>query len=261
MGRAKSETVEYFYHSCNHGYSLRIVEKDYDCRGYSCWFKLLELLGRTPGHKLVMENEAKKLMLLWAESKLSNEEGRSVFELFAEIGMIDKDLYDLGIIWSQNFIDKISHVYKKRQTSPPQKPAIGDGNVILDTGKEISTYAGTRSKGREVKEVEERIYSVFDFWNKQGIIQHRSLTQKFESKIKARLNDGYSLNEIMEAVCNYAFVIECDDFYWTHKWSLDKFMIPENLDRFLTEANPFMTYLKDSGPKYPERDNTGGWGK
>lgn len=82
------------------------------------------------------------------------------------------------------------------------------------------------------------IYTLFQHWNEQGIIKHRKMNQAMKSHINARLED-YSVEELKKAIENYSFILDSDDYYWTHKWSLQDFMKPNNIIRFLDESDPF----------------------
>ena len=123
MGRYIKNKVDFFGHDCIHGDSLRIVQNRYKTVGYACWFKLLELLGRTAGHQINMDNEAhiKSLILMYSECDIENETGKEIFNMFADLHMIDKDAYyKHNIIWSQHFVDRLSEVYRKRKYSAPE---------------------------------------------------------------------------------------------------------------------------------------------
>src|SRR5699024_9879 len=88
------------------------------------------------------------------------------------------------------------------------------------------------------------IYLIFDFWNHQEIIKHKKMNQQMKSHIKARLEE-YSLDELKQATSNYKQILENDKYYWTHKWTLQDFMKPNNVNRFVTESQPFDNFKKD----------------
>ncbi|MEC0110452.1 hypothetical protein P4H27_26125 [Paenibacillus taichungensis] len=105
--------------------------------------------------------------------------------------------------------------------------------------------------------VKEDIKTIYDFWNSLEIIKHRELTQKMKSGINARL-EGRTAEEIIQAMQNYKTIITSDLYWYTYKFSLDKFMNPKNLDGFMTDNNPFETYRKQGGGgngKYQRKSN------
>lgn len=95
------------------------------------------------------------------------------------------------------------------------------------------------------------IYSVFEHWNTKQIIRHRKLNQKTKSHINARLSE-YSADELKKAIDNYKDILEGDQYYWTHKWTLEDFMKPNNVIRFLDEAEPKKNFLKSGVPVVEE---------
>lgn len=120
-------------------------------------------------------------------------------------------------------------------------------------GKNESTPIGKneRDNNTSINNTKEYIYILFSFWNEQGIIKHRKMNQQMKSHINARLQD-YSVDELKKAISNYSTVLKSDDYYWTHKWSLQDFMKPNNVTRFVDEADPlnnFKSNYKKQGKK------------
>lgn len=95
-------------------------------------------------------------------------------------------------------------------------------------------------------EQQEKEKDIYDFWNSLEIIKHRELTQKMKSSINARLKN-MSFEEMKEAISNYNVIIKSDLYWYTYKFTLEKFMSPKNIDQFLTENNPFETFRKQRG--------------
>lgn len=96
------------------------------------------------------------------------------------------------------------------------------------------------------------IYKIYDHWNSKKIIVHRKLNQKTRSHINARLQE-YSLDELLTAIDNYDEVLKNDKYYWTHRWTLEDFMKPNNVVRFLDESEPFKTFIDKRYKHEPER--------
>lgn len=83
----------------------------------------------------------------------------------------------------------------------------------------------------------EYIYTLFEHWQSKDIIKHRSINQQMKSHINARLKD-YTVDELKKAIDNYHTVLTSDNFYWTHTWTLQDFMRPNNVSRFVDDAKP-----------------------
>ncbi|QJD87591.1 Lin1244/Lin1753 domain-containing protein [Cohnella herbarum] len=130
MARPTKSTVDYFPHYIKAGRTLFILENDYGNDGYAFWFKLLEVLGDTEGMAFHYGDQANKRFLL-SKTRVDEEKGVSILETLAQLGTIDKDLWqDHQIIWVQNLVDNVKDAFKKRIGSLPHKP----GNIVSSTG-------------------------------------------------------------------------------------------------------------------------------
>lgn len=87
----------------------------------------------------------------------------------------------------------------------------------------------------------ENIHRVFQYWNSKGIIKHRKMNQKMKSHINARLED-YDSDELLKAIDNYKAVVDGAQYYWSHLWTLEDFMKPNNVVRFLGDSKPFVAF-------------------
>ncbi len=99
----------------------------------------------------------------------------------------------------------------------------------------------------------ENIYTIFEHWVSKNIIKHKSMNKKMESHINARLQD-YSVGDLCKAIDNYDTVVNGDEYYWTHKWTLQDFMNPNNVIRFMDEADPLKTFI--SNKQQPKKKQT-----
>jgi hypothetical protein len=126
MARPKKQTVDYFPHDCVHKKTMYILESKYNVYGYTFWFKLLELLGSTPNHFYDCTKKSDWEYLVARTLIKSDEKALEILNLLADLDAIDKKLWDTSkIIWSQNFVDRISDLYTSaRHTDVPQKPKI-----------------------------------------------------------------------------------------------------------------------------------------
>ena len=123
-----------------------------------------------------------------------------------------------------------------------------------------SNNQGTAKEHRqECKEVNTIYKGIFEHWNSKGIIQHRDF-EKFEKYIKAKIeplngNQGYSAEEIMQAISNYAEILNGPEYFFSYRWGLDEFFSRKGgLDKFLSINEPHKNFLrfgkkKDSNPE------------
>lgn len=96
----------------------------------------------------------------------------------------------------------------------------------------------------ELSNDKEYIYSIFNYWNEKNIMKHRKTNGTMRSNINGRLGE-YSEEEIKKAIDNYNEVLCGNDYFWTHKWSLQDFMKPNNLVKFVDESKPLENYKKN----------------
>lgn len=122
MVRPRKQTVEYFPHQCLHKKTMFILEEKYGLTGYSFWFKLLELLGSTEGHVYDCRNPT-DWEFLQAKTKLPEETCTEILDLLAKLDAIDKELWSIHVVWSQNFVDGLLPVYTNRRAVIPLRPS------------------------------------------------------------------------------------------------------------------------------------------
>ena len=144
-------------------------------------------------------------------------------------------------------------IYNDKQD---EKVTIGGEVKVTKKKRSVDTVKELKKEVKEVKDFKEEIYSIFEFWNKQGIIIHR----KFDS-LKPNINAAlklYKEYEIKKAISNYKTVLKGDEFYWTYRWGLKDFL-QRGLENFTEENKPLDNY-KNKEKKEPEMEiSTGGY--
>ncbi len=153
MARPKKQTIDYFPHSCTHGKTMFIIEQKYGNDGYAFWFKLLELLGDTAGHYIDLNDEATQ-EFLQAKTRISWDLCHEILDLLAKLEAIDAELWEHKIVWSQNYVDGISDVYKNRRTEIPSRPSF---YIEKPHDAGISTDENPQSKVKESKVKESKV--------------------------------------------------------------------------------------------------------
>jgi DnaD/phage-associated family protein len=167
MARPKKQTVDYFPHIASSGKTIFILENQFGNDGYAFWFKILELLATTDGHVIDTGNPSEWEFLV-AKTRVSDETAREILNLLGKLEAIDNELLQVGIIWSQNLVDNVSDVYKKRKVSLPTKPALNsfgqqkhEQSGVSDTGNHSSAVVmdniNPQSKVKETKVKETKV--------------------------------------------------------------------------------------------------------
>lgn len=113
MARPTKATVEYFPLDCDWGDSLKIIENKFGNDGFVLWVKLLQKLGRAEQHVIDCRNPI-KWELLYTEMRLNEQLCMQILDKLAELGCINELLWKQKIIYSENFIKRISDAYKRR---------------------------------------------------------------------------------------------------------------------------------------------------
>ncbi len=96
----------------------------------------------------------------------------------------------------------------------------------------------------------EYIYSLFNLWNEQKIIVHKKLTDDMKRAIDSALRDC-SLEEVSQAIKNYAEILKGDQYRWTYSWTLKDFL-KRGLEKFLDLEVARSNYRRDKD-KAPAR--------
>lgn len=105
--------------------------------------------------------------------------------------------------------------------------------------KDMSGKESANSK--ETIERKKYIYTVFNHWNSKNILRHTNI-EYFEPYITEALNH-YTVDQITEAIDNYATILESPQYFYTFRSSLDKFLTNlGNIDTFLSENDPFSNF-------------------
>ena len=129
MGRKPKKGVDYFSHDCDASGkpTLYTLQERFGNDGYAFWFKLLEFLGQRENLSFDC-NVTSEWIFFVAKSKVSEQMANDILDTLAAIDAIDAELWKHRIVWSDNFVERVEDVYKKRGTLPPTKPVIGSEN-------------------------------------------------------------------------------------------------------------------------------------
>jgi len=213
------------------------------------WIKLLAQAGKTnsSGYIFLSENIPYTDEMLSTIFNRPLSTVRLALKTFEEMGMIGVD--DRSFISISNWdkhqsVDKLAKI---REQNRERQARFREKNK-LDKPKNNSNVPVTlRNDTEEELDIDidkEYIYTLFSFWNDQGIIKHRKMNQAMKSHINARLKE-YSVEELKKAIKNYADVLSSDNYYWTHKWTLQDFMKPDNVVRFTDESDPLSNFASN----------------
>lgn len=142
MGRSPQKGVKYFPHDTDASQrtTLFALESKFGNDGYAFWFKLLEVMGRKDDAAIYCDDSAQWYYLLHYV-KMSEQQALEIIEELVKLKAIDPDLWrHRRIIWSDNFIDRLQVLFRKRKEGAPRKPSLNpeEDNIEPEPQKPFS---------------------------------------------------------------------------------------------------------------------------
>ncbi|MEC1155514.1 DUF4373 domain-containing protein [Cytobacillus horneckiae] len=260
-----SKEAYYFSHDANarHDPKILALRSEYGVKGYGIFWIIIEMLRNEDDYKLPIKNYVWNAIAMQVQC---NDFAKDDAKQFVEFCINECDLFknDDEFFWSESLVkrmEKKESVSQKRSAAAKARWSKANDTNDSDNPKNANVMQNDANvmqsdaiKGKESK-VKESIYIVFDYWISKKIINHKTLTDKTKSHIQARLKE-YTLDEVQKAIDNYAKVLFDNQYYWTHKWTLQDFMKPNNLIRFLDESEPLKVFQSSSNSPKSTKGNT-----
>ena len=156
MARPQKTTVEFFSHdsTASQGRTLSVLYNHFGHEGISAWWLLLEVLARTRGHSVTFQN-GEDSEFLAAQMHFKPERLKEILAKMATLGAIDAELFSTGLIWCQNFVDRLETVYKFRKQPLPIKPELlnTETKFLASETELLATETPQRERESKVKRV------------------------------------------------------------------------------------------------------------
>ena len=207
------------------------------------------------------------------DTGLSRKKVQTIMKWFEEKGIIEcikkstkKGLYSVYAYTSVYYSEE--EIGEKKDTDldtdlDTNLSSISNGlKVIKDTN--LDTDLDTSKKENEKEKVKSNICSIsdsaftkiFNLWNSKNIIKHKKATDNMVRAYKKALKT-YTDNEIVEAIENYNKCLKDDNFYYTHRFTLEKFLKQANgISNFVNDGEVYINYLNQANTK-PVQDTNG----
>lgn len=117
-----------------------------------------------------------------------------------------------------------------------------NNSIRTDTKTDIKTES-RNSKKELIKRINKNIYTeIFDYWISKDIYKHRELTSNMEKAIDKALKKHKNIEVIKEAINNYSEILK-SNFYYSHIFTLEKFLIQGNgMTNFIGEGETLINY-------------------
>lgn len=151
MARPVKAGVDYFQHDTDASSkrTLFTLEATYGNDGYALFWKMLEIMGQQDGLYLDLKDDS-MLLYLTSRARITEPMAEEMLTLLSRLGAIDKQLWEEEkIVWSQNFVDRLSILYDKRTNPLPDKPTPGKEDLVSPTNKVIDLVSPTNKVSGE----------------------------------------------------------------------------------------------------------------
>jgi len=277
MARPRKMTIEYFPHFVHSGKTLFVLESNFGNDGYAFWFKLLELLGQTEFHLFDCGNSANWRFLL-AKTHVSEQTATEIINTLVDLEAIDREFWQEKKIYSENFVQNISDVYKKRSLPLPTKERIRNGNhgnggvSAAETNDEVEfpEVSGSENAQSIVKEsivnksklkqsivndqIDDNILDfIIEFWRQPQYSLQRlpaNLSSTY-SAIKKAL-PLYGKEKILTAIQNYSTILHSKEYLLNQNWTLARFLEHDSFERFIDIDEAKKYYARGNRKDYDE---------
>lgn len=254
-GRPASYSADFFPHYTNHDGEphIRHISRKWGAEGYMIYFKLLERMGSNQHHLIDYRTDEDKLDL---EDQLRPAKEKTIQEILEYLitrQVLDKNLYDQGIIYSPFFVNTLSTLYSSRHCKP-LIPEIRKGKLLKNIEFEFSTEKYKFSTVNDLLQKENPANK-----NKQ------EENKKRESDQSNRINNTATTdNESNDKSCNAVDSVSDDDT------SLEKVFVCDAVDSvskpkkevsgFKSAGNTAkMMYDTDGNRLKDKTSNNSGW--
>ena len=256
MARPRRNTVDYFPHTCHHGKTMYVLEEAYGNDGYAFWFKLLEMLGASPGHYINCNGFGDWDVLV---KKSGVEEGRAhaIMATLSRLQAIDMQLWEARhVVWVQNLTDNLEDAYKKRKSETPERPAwlleepVSDPETKESAGirdpkppeEGVSASKVKKRKGNTVKEIGS-LSIIWEAWRKAKIRDaDLVLTSSGADAIK-KISTLYPEEKVVKAIQTYSEILYSEKTILKTRWKIAKFL-NEWIGTFFPGSKPWEHYAK-----------------
>lgn len=179
-----------------------------------------------------------------------------------------KELEDKGLLKTVQRGRGKSNVYYLYTAKTPEQQ-MGDvqeqqtGDVLeqqTGVGEEDEVKEDKESnKDIDDSEEKEKLQEVFNHWvNQESTVTHRKFKDSYKSAIRARLKDGFDVDEIKEAITNYDLNNRAVNTYWSYSaWSLKQFLSRDSGGHVETFLEKPKEYIEDGDTEFKFNDGEG----
>lgn len=110
--------------------------------------------------------------------------------------------------------------------------------------------------GQDTNTITDTITNIFNYWNNNGIIPHKKITEEISKSIEKALKT-YTEEEIKCYIDRYAEVLKDEEYFFSYKWTLAQFLSrKEGISSFADDGDKWVNYQAEKKPKeYDEEES------
>lgn len=176
----------------------------------------------------------------------SDSKGKESIYAYTSVYYAESELKNHTDFRTKNHTDNHTNLYSNSNGLD------GIDHTDNHTNNHTDFHTSKKEKEKEnEKEKKNNIYSIsslaftkiFDLWNSKDIVKHKNIT---ENMVKAydKISGSYGNSEIVEAIENYNKCLKDDSFYYTHRFTLEKFLKQANgISNFVNDGEVYINYL------------------
>lgn len=240
--------MKWFKHFSKARYDVKVMRliKKYGLKGYGLYFAIVEIIAfnlETDKPVPDLEENAKDMADFFGEDTV-------------EIEKIIKDCIELGLFeYSKNSgrvscLKLLTHLDNTMSSNPEIKNILANFKKLQETFSKPKELKPDKIRLDKIKEDKNNmIYvNILNYWNNQEIIQHRNLTESIKKAFIKTLKI-YSIEQIKQAIGNFAAILNDTNYFYKYPWGLDTFLNrKQGMPLFLDTGEKWIAYL-DWGKK------------
>jgi hypothetical protein len=124
-----------------------------------------------------------------------------------------------------------------------------DGKILKEhNGSVYCPYMTQVSADSINDEAREIALEILAHWNSKKIIVHNETPALLKSITKYVRKHDYTLDQVRDAIDNYAIVLMGSEYYWTKKWCLNDFL-SRGVARFHSDQKPLDVFRSEDGSR------------
>jgi len=202
MARPPRKNADYFPFYAKDGRTLFLLESKYRCMGTGFFTNLMRFLTLETDHHVNIQDET-DAMYFFSKCHCDEDVGTDMLNILAKTSKIDRELWQIKVIASQDLLDSVTDAYRNRindiitMAKIKEKYISDAGNGVSDAGNPqapvVSNGEKPQSKVKKSKVKKRKLNkrNNNDFINPYlGEFQNVKLTKKELSKLEIKFTDA-----------------------------------------------------------------------